>query len=151
MTWILAYLGSSLCLARHNWEFSIGSLSLTNMNIGTTYSLPESQWRLVLMREMQGRAVMESTAVFLRALITCYTVLALAQGKMLGTKPQGVFAPAIRPPLPSQQEPGGILASSEVCMCLSWAGGRGWLLCFGCWRLGLDGQCRYLCLHSPFA
>lgn len=48
---------------------------------------------------------MESTAVFLRALITCYTGLALAQGKVLGTKPQGVFAPAIRPSLPSQHNP----------------------------------------------
>lgn len=72
-----------------------------------------------LMREMQSRAVMESTAVFLRVLITCYAGLALAQGKVLGTKPQGVFAPAIRPSLPSQQEPAGVLASSELCLRLS--------------------------------
>lgn len=71
------------------------------------------------MREMQSRAVMKSTAVFLRVLITCCTGLALAQGKVLGTKPQGVFATAIRPFLLSQQEPRGILASSEVCPCLS--------------------------------
>lgn len=73
----------------------------------------------MLMREMQSRAVMESSAVLLRVLITSYAGLALAQGEVLGTKPQGVFTPAIRPSLPSQQEPRGILASSEVCLCLS--------------------------------
>lgn len=87
---------------------------------------------------------MESTAVFLRVLITCYIGLALAQGKVLGTKPQGVFAPAIRPSLSSQHEPSHtrnftstalpgvlsamsmgagcwreILVSSEVRLCLS--------------------------------
>lgn len=98
----------------------------------------------MLMREMQSRAVMESTAVFLRVLITCYIGLALAQGKVLGTKPQGVFAPAIRPSLSSQHEPRHtrnftstafpsihsaksvgagcwreVLVFSEVCLCLS--------------------------------
>lgn len=53
------------------------------------------------MREMQRRAGVEITAVSLRVLITCYTGRALAHGKVLGTKPEGVFAPAIRPSLPS--------------------------------------------------
>lgn len=70
-------------------------------NIGTTYPLTEIQWKLVLMREMQCRAGVEFTAVSLRVLITCYTGRALAHGKVLGTKPEGVFAPAIRPSLPS--------------------------------------------------
>lgn len=153
MTWVLVYLGSSLCLARHDWEFSAGSVSLTNMGmLEVLIHFPESQWQLMLMREMQSRAVMESTAVLLRVLITSFAGLALAQGKALGTKPRGVFAPAIRPSLLSQQEPRGILESSGVCLCLSWAGGRGWLLCFGCFEAGARWAVqRYLCSNLLFA
>lgn len=114
MTWVLVYLGSSsLCLARHDWEFSIGSLSLTNLGILELliHSLKvRGSW---LMREMQSRAVMESTAVLLGVLITCYAGLALAQGKVLGTKPRGVFAPAIRLPSP--------LTGTRGSSCIFWA------------------------------
>lgn len=114
MTWVLVYLGSSsLCLARHDWEFSIGSLSFTNLGILELliHSLKvRGSW---LMREMQSRAVMESTAVLLGVLITCYAGLALAQGKVLGTKPQGVFAPAIRLPSP--------LTGTRGSSCIFWA------------------------------
>lgn len=150
MTWVLVYVGSSsLCLARHDWEFSIGSLSLTNLGILELLIQSLKVRGGWLMREMQSRAVMESTAVLLRVLITCYAGLALAQGKVLGTKPRGVFAPAIRLPSPLSRNQGEFLHLLS-CACLSWAGGRVWLL----WLLrGWAGWAvqRSLCSHSAFA
>lgn len=40
-------------------------------NIGTTHLVTESQWKSVLMREIQCRTVTESAAVACRVLITC--------------------------------------------------------------------------------